>query len=102
MPYFLKKYLAQKAVASSKLMEKIYQDVVSNPIPTESALTNLPTPTLILWGDQDRFLHVSGAAILESLMPNAKTIVMKNIGHVPMIEDPELTARYYLEFQGID
>lgn len=102
IPNFLKKYWAKRMLADRELLEKIYQDVISNPIPTESALTNLPTPTLILWGDQDRHLHVSGAAILESIMPNAKKIIMKNIGHAPMIENPELTARYYLEFQGLN
>jgi pimeloyl-ACP methyl ester carboxylesterase len=37
---------------------------------------------------------------INTLVPNAKTIVMKGIGHVPMLEDPELTAKYYLEFQN--
>ncbi len=58
----------------------------------------LPVPALILWGDGDRLTHVSGAAILESLMPSAKAIVMKSMGHIPMMQDPLSTAGYYIEF----
>jgi pimeloyl-ACP methyl ester carboxylesterase len=101
MPGFIKKYLAESTAAESELVEKIYDDLANNPLPLESALNNLPIPTLILWGDKDRLTHVSGAAILESLMPNAKAIVMNNIGHMPMMENPELSAKYYLEFRGI-
>ena len=99
IPGFVKKYLAERAAADSGLMEKIYRDLKNQPSPLEDALRNCPTPTLILWGDQDRVTHVSGAAIVKSLMPNARAIVMKDIGHLPMLEAPELTAHYYLEFQ---
>ena len=61
-------------------------------------LIKIDIPTIILWGDKDRLTHVSGAAILESLMPNAKRIVMNNIGHMPMMENPELAAKYFIEF----
>lgn len=100
MPGFVKKYLAESTAAGSKLVEKIYSDLASQPTPLEGALTNLPIPTLILWGDQDRLAHVSGALILKSLMPNAKAIVMPQVGHIPMMENPELAAKYYLEFQN--
>ena len=100
MPGFVKKYLSEKTAAGSELLEKIHNDLSNHPAPLESALNNSTIPTLILWGDQDRITHVSGASILESLMPKARVIVMNNIGHMPMIENPELAAKYYLEFQN--
>jgi pimeloyl-ACP methyl ester carboxylesterase len=100
MPGFIKKYLSENSAANSELVEKIYNDLANQPSPMENALNQLPARTLILWGDQDRLTHVSGASILESLMPNAKAIVMPNIGHIPMMEAPELTAKYYLEFHN--
>jgi len=100
MPGFIKKYLAENTAVGSELVEKIYNDLAKQPTPLESALNKLTIPTLILWGDQDRLTHVSGASILESLMPNAKAIVMNNIGHIPMMENPELSAKYYLEFHN--
>ena len=40
---------------------------------------------------------MSGAKVLESAMPNAKSVVMKNVGHVPMVEKPEESA--YFKFR---
>ena len=98
IPGFTKKHLAKNIAADSELVAKIYMDPANNPMPLERALNRLTISTLILWGDQDRLTHVSDAAIPESLMSNAKTIVMKNMGHIPMLENPELTAKYYLDF----
>ena len=100
LPGFIKKYLAKNTAAGSELAEKIYNDLANQSTPLESALNKITIPTLILWGDQDRLTHVSGASILESLMPNAKAIEMNNIGHIPMMENPELSAKYYLEFHN--
>jgi len=63
-------------------------------------LKNAQTKTLILWGDKDRVLHMSGAKILESVMPNAKSVIMKNVGHVPMVEKPKESANIFLNFLG--
>ena len=43
-------------------------------------------------------LHVSGAKILEKVMPNAQAAVMDALGHLPMIEKPKETAELYLSF----
>lgn len=67
----------------------------------ESLLKNVDVKTLILWGAEDRVLDSSGAKILESIMKNSKAIVLENIGHAPMLEIPEETAKLYLEFQKI-
>ena len=69
-------------------------------MPLEMLLKNSQTPALILWGDNDRVLHMSGAKILESVMPNAKSVIMKNIGHVPMVEKPQESANIFLNFIG--
>ena len=61
-------------------------------------MKDIKTPTLILWGDTDRVLDVSGAAILEKGIKNSQKIIMKDCGHVPMIERPEETAKYYISF----
>ena len=67
----------------------------------EVLLDQSPIPTLILWGAEDRILHVSGAKILESVMPKAKVVIMEGVGHVPMIEKPEESAKFFLDFFGI-
>jgi pimeloyl-ACP methyl ester carboxylesterase len=72
--------------------------VASDTSGLESTLNGSVVPTLILWGTNDRVLHVSGAKILESVMPNAQVTIMEGIGHLPMIEKPGETAEIYMSF----
>lgn len=66
--------------------------------PLEVLLKNSSVTTLIVWGSQDRVLHVSGARILETAMAEADVEIMDAVGHLPMIEKPEETANLYLSF----
>ncbi len=68
--------------------------------PLEDRLRGLTVPTLIVWGAQDLVLHVSGAKMLAAAVPNAQATVLEAVGHLPMIETPEATARAYLNFRG--
>jgi abhydrolase domain-containing protein 6 len=63
----------------------------------EGNLSRIPQPTLILWGDTDRVVDVSSVSIFEKIK-NHKKVIMKDCGHVPMIERPEETASLYLDF----
>ena len=67
----------------------------------KEALSGRSVPTSITWGDQDRLPHVSGAEILESIIPNAQTAIMENTGHVPYLEKPKETAQLCLKFHGL-
>ncbi|MBK5100222.1 MAG: alpha/beta fold hydrolase [Desulfobacteraceae bacterium] len=100
IPRAIKKYLIQEAMEHQSLNRKIFKQLrssVDDP-PLEAMLKGLPVPTLIIWGVQDRVLHVSGAKILEAIMPKAKAEVMDAVGHLPMIEKPQETAALYLSF----
>jgi pimeloyl-ACP methyl ester carboxylesterase len=70
--------------------------------PLEALVGGLTVPTLVVWGSRDRVLHVSGAGIVAAVMPNAQVTVLDSVGHLPMIEKPEETARAYLKFRGFD
>jgi pimeloyl-ACP methyl ester carboxylesterase len=61
-------------------------------------LDPLPCPVTIAWSGQDRVLplQVNGARARE-LMPGARFIVLDDVGHLPMLDDPELVARTILE-----
>ena len=78
---------------------KIFGEVRNQSIPLEKRVAGLKTPTLIVWGDQDRVLHVSGAEILHKLLPNSQVVIMHGVGHVPMLEQPRQTAEDYLAFR---
>jgi abhydrolase domain-containing protein 6 len=100
IPRAIKKYLIQEAIEHQPLNSKIFKQLLrsSDVPPLEVLLDGLPVPTLIVWGAHDRVLHVSGAKILEAVMPKAKAEVMDAVGHLPMIEKPKKTAGLYLSF----
>jgi len=92
--------LAEEAILNRPLNHYIFKQIqeASNIIGLESALYGSLVPTLIVWGANDRVLHVSGAKILESVMPKAQVAIMEGVGHLPMIEKPRETADIYMSF----
>ena len=59
----------------------------------ENQLSDLKTPTLILWGEQDPWIPEANASAFNKAIAGSKLIVYPDLGHVPMEEDPERTAR---------
>ncbi len=104
IPCPIKKFLIREAIRHRQLNATIFKQLHRSfeNLHLESLLKGHKTPTLIVWGEKDRILHVSGAGILESVMGKAKAKIMNGVGHVPMIEKPEETARLYLSFLDLN
>ncbi|MGH2833084.1 MAG: alpha/beta fold hydrolase, partial [Solirubrobacteraceae bacterium] len=56
-----------------------------------------PCPITLAWSAQDRIfpVDVNGVRARE-LIPEARFIVLDGVGHVPMLDDPELVAKTIL------
>lgn len=98
LPGNIIRYLTLKSVENKQFNEKIFAQLTEEKYSLESTIGKVRKPVLILWGDTDRLLHVSGANILSKKVPGSKVVIMKNCGHVPMVERPGESARHYLEF----
>ncbi len=61
-------------------------------------LAKLQTPTLILWGREDRFVDLSEGEWFARTIPNSSLTVYDNVGHLPMAEIPVLSAVDAREF----
>jgi abhydrolase domain-containing protein 6 len=85
-------FLAARAVADRPLHEKILADWLGGQTPLEDALAGVEAPVLVVWGDHDRLLDVSGADVLRETRPGAEVVILENVGHVPMVERPEESA----------
>jgi pimeloyl-ACP methyl ester carboxylesterase len=66
----------------------------------EKQLKYLQQDTLILWGDSDRILGTKDALKFQSTIPNNKLVWIKNSGHVPHLECPEITAQEIMAFSN--
>lgn len=67
-------------------------------VPPEPLLALIQAPTLLLWGEQDRMVPVTNAEDYLRVMPDARRVVLPNIGHVPMEEAPVEVVRVLREF----
>ncbi len=90
--------LAQERIQNFALEQRIFEQIVADSV--EQRISGLATPSLIVWGDRDRLIHVETANLLHPLLPNSEVIIMHEIGHAPMIERPRRTADDYLRFRA--
>ena len=61
-------------------------------------LPDIRCPTLIVWGGDDMLVPVQDAEEYERQIPGARRIVLKDTGHVPMIERPPTFNDHLIEF----
>lgn len=64
-------------------------------LPTFSGIT---VPAFILWGEQDKVLHVTCGDTFKMLIPHAHFKRLRGVGHLPMVERPRVTARLLRRF----
>lgn len=63
-------------------------------------ISQIEQPTLILWGDSDETLGTDDAAKFQRAIARSKLIWLKNCGHVPQLEQPQVTAKHLLAFKA--
>lgn len=100
LPPSVKTVLAQRAIADRALHARILQQLVHESPTLEERLPAIAAPTLVVWGSEDRILHPDGAAALQARLPRCRVVLMRGIGHVPMMEAPAATAGDYLRFRA--
>lgn len=61
-------------------------------------LEKLETPSLFIWGDRDRLVPAGFAPHVETAVPHARSVVLRDCGHVPQFEHPATTHRLVAEF----
>ena len=89
--------LARERMANQPLERQVFLQIATDSV--DASVKGLATPTLIVWGDEDRALSVGTVPVLKTLLPNAQAIVMPHVGHAPMIERPQQSADDYLRFR---
>ena len=91
--------MAEKAVKNKTINEKIFSDLTgAHQYVFQEELKKITAPTLILWGAEDRLVHVDNAKIFNQLIPHSKKVILDGIGHVPMLEAPEKSSKIYSEW----
>lgn len=120
---FIRSYLVYDGAAvPDELIDVRYQasidpDVVANPplrrpsglrtlwrmdLTRDKRLRQLGTPTLILWGRDDKVNRPSGGPMLSKLMPNAELVMTSHTGHWMQWERAELFNQLVADFLSAD
>jgi len=93
--------MGQKKAANAEVAEKVWGDLLDDPgmgLEDKNVLPTIQTPTLVLWGREDRLLGVDNVdAFLEEL-PQSRAVILDGIGHVPMAEAPGKSADAFRAF----
>ncbi|OTG81037.1 alpha/beta fold hydrolase [Acinetobacter sp. ANC 4648] len=94
------KMMISQSVNTSKLVEQlILMSKVYTPDSFAIATRVIDQPVLIAWGEKDQIINVEAAAELKSLLKNAQDpIILKGVGHMPIMEQEQLLVQPYLNF----
>lgn len=99
IPWPIAGVLAKNAVANKAVNERIFADIrAGNPFVFTEELEKIRARTLIVWGAHDRLISVDNASVFEQLIADSRKIIFDDVGHSPMLEEPERTARIYRKF----
>jgi pimeloyl-ACP methyl ester carboxylesterase len=93
-------YLRSEALASATLHHVVWRGLWSPEYPylLEKQLPGIHAPTLVVWGDSDRFLHHTAIEKLERDLTDVRVVRMKACGHTPMLERPAEVANHFESF----
>lgn len=63
-----------------------------------NSIAKVDKPTLILWGEADHMLPLEDAEKFHQDIANSRLIKLKNCGHAPQIEQPQMTYKHIFQF----
>jgi pimeloyl-ACP methyl ester carboxylesterase len=98
IPWPITDVLANRYIERSAFNEKMWKDIHDNWKDIAQYLGSLKMPVLLVWGEKDRILHVSSVSVYRRCIPQVKTVILENCGHVPMLELPKVAADRYASF----
>lgn len=65
-----------------------------------ASLRQIQNPTLIVWGENDKLFTIDHGEAAAKVIPNSKLFRIKEAGHLPLIDQPEIFNKAVLEFLG--
>ena len=99
LPRFVITAMGRRAVADFALHTRIMRQLSGSAL-LEARYQHLATPAFIVWGAEDKILSPAGVDTFRRLFPNSAICVMKETGHLPMLERPKQSARDYLGWRA--
>ena len=67
----------------------------------QEKLSQINQPTLILWGKDDQILGTDDGYKFKEAIASSQLIWLEDCGHVPHLEQPQITAKHILDFRQV-
>ena len=84
------------------IAEKIRNMWLKEPDFTQAQLGSIKVPTLIMDGAEEELIRPDHAKEIAAAIPNAKLVMLPNVGHYAIFKKPELWNKTVLEFLKSD
>ncbi|MGZ4870677.1 MAG: alpha/beta fold hydrolase [Candidatus Angelobacter sp.] len=97
-PKAVLRHLANQTIRNAAKSAQIFAEMQSNDPPLVAQLPHIDAAALIVWGDQDRVLHVSSADLFRQGIRNSEVMVIRGSGHMPLVENARTCATAWLAF----
>lgn len=98
LPFPIMHASRSSAISNAESNQRIWLSQLKDRYFLHERIDHLKHPTLVLWGDSDRVFDVSGASVLKTKLDQAEMHVLPGIGHLPMMEAPGATSKFYTAF----
>ncbi len=99
VPGALKTYFAELGASNYAFYRKVLRDLEQGGrYQLDARLPRVEARTLVVWGANDRILHVSGAEIFRKGLKDVKVVILDQCGHAPFFEKRKETIKAYQDF----
>ncbi len=98
VPYPVLDHLRNREIECAKAYDAIWRTLLLERTALGARLEKLRMPMLGIWGDSNGVFHVQGADVARTHAPQIQTVIMRGVGHLPMIEKPAATAAIVASF----
>jgi abhydrolase domain-containing protein 6 len=99
VPGTFKTFFAERGASNDAFYRKVLRDLAQGGMGLlEPRLSRVGVRTLVVWGANDRILHVSGAEIFRKGLQNVKVLILEQCGHAPFFEKRKETTKVYQDF----
>lgn len=100
LPKSVQAVFAQERINNKELDAKILEQIVTDNVEERAKIiAQYNIPTLVVWGDKDQVIKPETVNLIKKIIPQAQVIMMKDVGHVPMVEAVDQTAEDYKRFR---
>lgn len=97
MPGYVLDAIADRYIARREQLAQIFSESHKE-TDLPARIHEVKLPVMLMWGKEDRLIDVSSVPVWQAALPQSKVHVLDGIGHMPMVENPSMSAELYQRF----